>query len=71
MWSAGINVELDAVNENEMERMRGTDGFTGAMFTVLRLADLVPTDNPLRSISGWLNDVLNRMAFLPESSYAT
>lgn len=29
-----MNVELVAVNENEMERMRGTDGFAGDVHSV-------------------------------------
>ena len=44
-----------------MERMRGPDGFTESMFTVLKLDDFVPKDHPLRPIRTWLNDALNRM----------
>jgi len=34
-----VNVESEAINESEMERMRGSDGFTESMFTVLKLDD--------------------------------
>ena len=44
-----------------MERMRGPDGFTESMFTVLKLDDFVPKDHPLRPIRTWLNDALKRM----------
>jgi hypothetical protein len=44
-----------------MERMRGPDGFTESMFTVLKLDDFVPKDHPLRPIRSWLNDALKRM----------
>jgi len=44
-----------------MERMRGPDGFTESMFTVLKLDDFVPKDHPLRPIRAWLNDALKRM----------
>lgn len=44
-----------------MEQMRGPDGFTESMFTVLKLDDFVPKDHPLRPIRTWLNDVLKRM----------
>src|SRR5476649_1486218 len=44
-----------------MERMRGPDGFTESMFTVLKLDDFVPKDHPLRPIRAWLNDALQRM----------
>ncbi len=41
--------------------MRGPDGFTESMFTVLKLDDFVPKDHPLRPIRAWLNDALKRM----------
>ncbi len=41
--------------------MRGPDGFTESMFTVLKLDDFVPKDHPLRPIRSWLNDTLKRM----------
>jgi hypothetical protein len=44
-----------------MEQMRGPDGFTESMFTVLKLDDFVPKDHPLRPIRTWLNDALKRM----------
>jgi hypothetical protein len=44
-----------------MERMRGPDGFSGSMFTVLKLDDFVPKDHPLRPIRTWLNEVFKRM----------
>ena len=56
-----MNVESEAINESEMERMRGSDGFTESMFTVLKLDDFVPKDHPLRPIRTWLNDSLKRM----------
>jgi hypothetical protein len=49
------------MNVSEMKRMRGADGFTESMFTVLKLDDLVPKDHPLRPIRTWLNDALKRM----------
>src|ERR1700709_2238749 len=44
-----------------MEQMRGPDGFTESMFTVLQLDDFVPKDHPLRPIRTWLNGLLERM----------
>ena len=44
-----------------MVRMRGPDGFTESMFTVLKLDDFVPRDHPLRPIRSRLNDALTRM----------
>jgi hypothetical protein len=44
-----------------MERMRGPDGFTESMFTVLKLDDFVLKDHPLRPILTWLNNALKRM----------
>lgn len=44
-----------------MERMRGQDGFTESMFTVLKVDDFLPKDHPLRPIRSWLNDALKRM----------
>lgn len=41
--------------------MRGPDGFTESMFTVLELDDFVPKDHPLLPIRTWLNDALKRM----------
>ncbi|OXC76062.1 Mobile element protein [Caballeronia sordidicola] len=39
--------------------MRGPDGFTESMFTVLKLDDFVPKDHPLRPIRMWLNERLS------------
>jgi len=44
-----------------MERMRGPDGFTESMFTVLKLDDFVPDDHPFRPSQPSLNDALKRM----------
>jgi transposase len=46
---------------SEMEGMRGPDGFTESMFTVLKPDDFVPKDHPLRPIRSWLNDAFKRM----------
>jgi len=42
-----------------MEQMRGPDGFTESMFTVLKLDDFVPEDHPLRPIRTWSMTRLN------------
>ncbi|MGF6855002.1 hypothetical protein OKW29_003889 [Paraburkholderia sp. CI3] len=49
------------MNVSEMKRVRGADGFTESMFTVLKLDDFVPKDHPLHPIRTWLNDALKRM----------
>jgi hypothetical protein len=41
--------------------MRGADGYTETMFTMSRLDDFVPANQPLRPIRLWLNDALKRM----------
>lgn len=41
--------------------MRGADGYTESMFTMSRLDDFVPANDPLRAIRLWLNDALTHM----------
>jgi hypothetical protein len=41
--------------------MRGTDAYSEALFSTVRLKDLVPAKHPLRSIPQWVNDALAKM----------
>lgn len=41
--------------------MRGADGYSESLFTVVRLEQFVPADHPLRPIRQWLNEALGEM----------
>ncbi|SFW30157.1 transposase, IS4 family [Nitrosovibrio sp. Nv17] len=41
--------------------MRGADGFSENLFTMVRLEEFVPADHPLRPIRTWVNDALAGM----------
>ncbi|VVE21876.1 transposase [Pandoraea fibrosis] len=41
--------------------MRGAEGYTETMFTMVKLDDFVPANHPLRPTRLWLNEALKRM----------
>lgn len=41
--------------------MRGADRYDEAIFTTMKLEDLVPANHPLRPTRTWINEALSKM----------